>query len=52
MSSAKKKSKLEEKAEAAAAMQEDIDSFEPAFDEGGDENYDEFAPVDISGLGE
>ncbi len=48
----KKKTKLEEKAEAAAAMQENLDSFEPALDENGDENFEEFAPVDISTLGE
>ena len=49
---AKKKSKLEEKAEAAAAMQEDVDSFEPELGESGDENFEEFAPVDVSSLDE
>ncbi|SDA19605.1 recombination protein RecA [Ruminococcus sp. YE71] len=52
---AKKKSKLEEKAEAAAAMQ-DNDSFTPAsgidLEVSGDDDFEEFAPVDISKLGE
>lgn len=55
ISPAKKKSKLEEKAEEAAAMQEN-DSFEPASDidleVSGDDDFEEFAPVDISKLGE
>ena len=55
---AKKKSKLEEKAEAAAAMQENgTDAFTPASGidlevSTDDESFDEFAPVDISSLGE
>lgn len=59
LGSSKKKSKLEEKAEAAAAMQDNADaapeSFDPVMPDltvSADDDFEEFAPVDISKLGD